>query len=64
MEKILYCTLLFGFFFEWRMEQYLEVAGDRMTRVLEHWRSSSAGEHYRALVAALRELLSKLANSR
>ena len=46
------------------MENYLAVATDRLTRVLELVRASSAGEHYRALVAALQELVARLASSR
>ena len=46
------------------MERYLEVVGERVSSGVEHLRSSTAGEHYRALVVALRELLARLANSR
>jgi hypothetical protein len=46
------------------MEHYLEVAGDKLTRALDHMRASSAGEHYRALIAALQELVARIATSR
>lgn len=48
----------------WRMERYLEVVADRMTSAIEQLRSSNAGEHYRALVAALQQVLARLASSR
>jgi hypothetical protein len=52
------------FFCQWRMERYLEVVEDRLRSALEQMRGSSAGEHYRTLLAALRQFVAKLANSR
>jgi hypothetical protein len=52
------------FFGQWRMERYLEVVEDRLRSALEQMRGSSAGEHYRTLLAALRQFVAKLANSR
>ncbi len=46
------------------MERYLEVVEDRLRSALEQMRGSSAGEHYRTLLAALRQFVAKLANSR
>ena len=46
------------------MEHYLEIAGAKLTRALEQLRASSAGEHYRALLAALQEIVARLASSR
>jgi hypothetical protein len=46
------------------MERYLEVVEDRLRSALEQMRGSSAGEHYRTLLSALRQFVAKLANSR